>query len=1648
MASPCENDSPLHTAVRQGQLEEVRRLLDQPDVDVNCVNAEHETPLHLACALGHSSIIEPLIAFGANVFIKDSDNRDCYDRMSSFEICKVVNRLLYGQNLWLKGPTFTSKDGPLHTAVKLGQLETMQDILDHKTVDINDKNSARETPLHIACAMGHNGIVHMLISNGTSMSGRDSYNNAPIHRAAAMGHTDTVNMLVEFGCDPTIRGYQGRSLLHFACGTGNNTFLEMLFQRKLLDPVNDRDACGLTPLHIAALCSHEETIDMLIGTFNYPVDCKSEAALTPLHLACIGGHINVVKLLVLKHNANIKACNVQNDLPLHLAVQFGHTSIVNVLIKDFNCNQHEKGFEGKKILHSACKSGHVELAETLITEFGLDPMCVNDNGFTPLHYAALGGHLSVAQVLVSQHNADYNARNKHNDLPLHLAAEKGHTKLVKAFINDFNCNPYEKGFEGRTILHKASVNGHVELAETLISDFGLDPMCVDDNKYSSLHSAALGGHVNVVEMLVSRHNADINAGSYLNASPFHVAVSKGHTKLVKIFINNFNCNPYEKGFKGKTILHQASMNGHIELAEVLITDFGLDPMCLDDNENTPLHYAALGGHLNVVNMLVTRHDSVYVNARSIQNLLPLHLAARRGHTKLVKAFINDFNCNPYEKGFEGRTILHEASVNGHVDLAETLITDFGLDPMCMDDNENTPLHYAALSGHRNVVDMLVSRPNADFNARNNQNDLPLHIAASKGHIKLVKAFIYDFNCNPYENGFEGRTILHEACINGHIDLAETSITNFGLDPMCMDDNKKTPLHYAAMGGHLNIVNMLVTQHHVDVCARSSQNSLPLHIAARKGHTKLVKAFINNFNCNPYEKGFEGRTILHEASVNGHVDLAETLITNFGLDPMCMDDNENTPLHYAAWFGHLSVVKMLVSQPNVNVNACNIHDTGSPLQLASREGRTDVIKVMIDNLNDKTNFDSKGLQSQAALTSFSHACKNGYQELAISLLTDLDCLSPLSADDDGNTLLHIAAIHGQGRCVTLLLNAYNAPIYARNNAGRIAKEITKSIHIREIFDSYLKENVRSIQDNYKKLQLLSSKKYSGEQRLTRVFVVGNILSGKSTLIESLKRESFFTSFGQVSENTIPLHTSGIIPSVHDSKAIGRILYYDFAGDPEYYSSHSAILSNVIQSKVGTNVFLVVLNFSKDINEIREELGYWLCFISYHSKCSSESKCNITVMTIGSHVDHISNAVKNKKLNDVSKFIQMHFTKISPNFKFYDDTLTLNCRQPRSAQGVRDAIFQISKDTQPFNLSPEAAILLGLLEKDFKNAVSCDVQGLLAHIYYTHTCLPTTVENLYPVLEQLHNVGLLMIIGRHSDKLDHIVLLNISKLTNEVHELLFSDPTVKDDPSVHARLSMGVLPQSYLKEILPEFITLDCLVQLQYCQSFDHFEVKLDHVAPVIHEHNDSTLFYFPSLCKSQRKESIVTPDGFNYYIGYFAECEINVEYFPPRFLHLFFLRLAYSYALQTAEKNTITSDVEAFAFLQKYNRRCTMWKNGIHWLMQEGVECFVESVNNSKAIVIITKSNEERKSTCSEMLFKILREFQRVKDEVCEVIALQQYILNSDNPSSCSNRDKLFEISQVEQVLREGMPSIISVNGKGHMNAEKIAHFMKCTLWGK
>ena len=70
--------------------------------------------------------------------------------------------------------------------------------------------------------------------------------------------------------------------------------------------------------------------------------------------------------------------------------------------------------------------------------------------------------------------------------------------------------------------------------------------------------------------------------------------------------------------------------------------------------------------------------------------------------------------------------------------------------------------------------------------------------------------------------------------------------------------------------------------------------------------------------------------------------------------------------------------------------------------------------------------------------------------------------------------------------------------------------------------------------------------------------------------------------------------------------------------------------------------------------------------------------------------------------------------------------------------------ISK-SECYKLTIEATILLGLLEKDFNNVVTCSVETIVSHIENTGVQLPSKTETLVPYLHELHEVGILLLVG---------------------------------------------------------------------------------------------------------------------------------------------------------------------------------------------------------------------------------------------------------------------------------------------------------------
>ena len=147
-------------------------------------------------------------------------------------------------------------------------------------------------------------------------------------------------------------------------------------------------------------------------------------------------------------------------------------------------------------------------------------------------------------------------------------------------------------------------------------------------------------------------------------------------------------------------------------------------------------------------------------------------------------------------------------------------------------------------------------------------------------------------------------------------------------------------------------------------------------------------------------------------------------------------------------------------------------------------------------------------------------------------------------------------------------------------------------------------------------------------------------------------------------------------------------------------------------------------------------------------------------------------------------QTHYMKLNPG-------LSLNCCRPttNSMSNLRKLLKKTYTTNQKYVLSLGATILLGLLERDFSSVTACQVSTIFDHVQQVGMHHLISMHQLYPLLKELHNLGLLIVVGSASDPRDHWLLLNVSALTEEVHTKLFAEDSLMsqslaDSPLFHS------------------------------------------------------------------------------------------------------------------------------------------------------------------------------------------------------------------------------------------------------------------------
>ena len=1004
--------------------------------------------------------------------------------------------------------------------------------------------------------------------------------------------------------------------------------------------------------------------------------------------------------------------------------------------------------------------------------------------------------------------------------------------------------------------------------------------------------------------------------------------------------------------------------------------------------------------------------------------------------------------------------------------------EYGLDLTSKDNDKYTPLHIAAWAGHVEAVRHLIDNYSVDFN---NENSTPLMLAALNGHALVLDALAKHSSC--HVRGYNGYTLLHYACKGGRIELIDKLMKEYGSDLKDRDYDGNTPLHIAASAGHVKTVIHLINKHNVYTDITNNSKNTPLMLAALNDHDIVLDVLLKEFNQSRYVRGY---TLLHSACDCGHIKLIDKLVMGYDLDLDDRNNDGNTPLHIAAIKGHVETVRHLIIQHKVETNVTN-HVNSTPLCLAAQGGHEVVIHTLIKEFNCSPHV--RGYNGQTLLH---YACHNGHTKTLNNLISDYKVdptirdnngNTPLhilchtlhtdeeklrtilckyqywtvfQVNNDGNTPLHTATLYEQAHCARLLLQKYNAPLFVRNKDGKTALDVAKAQRSHEIVTIFKNYN-SEIQSTYQQLDKLAKQEFGGEKHLTRIFVVGHPGAGKSTLVETIKKESLISYF---STSTVAPHTAGIIPSTYDSSAYGRMILYDFAGDSEYYSSHAAIMESINTSK-GSNIYLIICDLSKGEEAAVTKYSYWLSFLSYNIKQFS----NTIILPVGSHADVINKTSVEQSLS-VLDSISQKFCSSSEIEDFHiEQSVALDCRKRGAVvNDIKELTKRFSKLISPIELSPETSTLLGLLKKDFEHVPACKLNLLISHIEETGIPLPLNSSSLYTLIRELHDLGLLMVIEREGDSIEnHIIILKISTFTSDVHNKLFSESALTKHID-QLKFSVGIIPESLLEEVLPEYITKESLLKLQYCQEIENLYVEEDHAlsqltsepVPTDSATKEKSHLFFPALC-NLKLEEIQWPksEGDKITLGWYAKCDGDrFDFFPTRFLHVLIVHLSHNFALKqnlpTRHKLSTTTSNSLIAEVYAANPRCRVWSTGLHWLMKNVVEVFVDMPKDadSKELIVLVRSDSKNRVECLNTLQLVIQKVVETKVEFCASIVPTVYLLDpsnlKDEPFTNARNAPKYALSDIEEALAEGTERVM--DKEGQCFSSSIKDWISPTSW--
>lgn len=554
-----------------------------------------------------------------------------------------------------------------------------------------------------------------------------------------------------------------------------------------------------------------------------------------------------------------------------------------------------------------------------------------------------------------------------------------------------------------THLMLAVFYGQIDIARRMVAEDREAVKLLRTDRRSVIFYPAFDNRLDLLDLLIE-NGADVDGADEKGWRAIHLAASRGACDAGRRLVEAGARLDGEGAPERTTPLHLAAGGGHADFVDFLVREWKVEVDPVDGNGMTPFLRAVGAESEETLSRLIAlgaRKDATTHGGTPADfGWSAIHLAAFYGLPKMVEALLRE-GLDPAATLRNGFTPLHLAAREGHTDVVRVLAdalaaAGHGLDPRAFDEWTGTP---------EAIADKITARKDTKPDKDNGRFDVtPLHLAVRNGHVDVIRLLLARADVDAVTGS--GATALHIAADSDAGAEAAAVLGAARPRTDVKDAHGRTALASAVRAKAWSVGRAIMA---LDPAADYAPD---LWQAILAGNADAVRFFAHNA---PDPKrllttpGPVGRTALHAAAIARSAAAVDVCLAR-GADPEARDDHGLTALHLAARSGDEGTLARLLrdaAPPRAEPGAT------TPLHLAAYAGGAMAVGQLLDAgwMTDAQDADG--------LTPFHRAAQAGELAAAEALATAGADIAAETGDGRANALT-LAAAAGAEDVVALLV----------------------------------------------------------------------------------------------------------------------------------------------------------------------------------------------------------------------------------------------------------------------------------------------------------------------------------------------------------------------------------------------------------------------------------------------------------------------------------------------------------------------------------------------------------------------------------------------------------------------------------------------------